>query len=100
MSLREASAADAPSPAVVHLPRSLVALFPGAERRIEARGSTVHELIMDLDRTLPGAANRVLDAGPTIRTHLNIFVDGERAALDTPVRPAARVHIIPGVSGG
>jgi molybdopterin converting factor small subunit len=86
--------------ATVHLPRSLVALFPDAERRVEASGSTVAEVIEDLDRRIPGLRNRVLDAGPAIRTHLNVFVGGERAALDTPVPAGAVVHIIPAVSGG
>jgi sulfur-carrier protein len=86
--------------AVVHLPRSLVSLFPGAERRMEARGTTVDEVIADLDSRVPGLRNRVVDAGPTIRTHLNVFVAGERATLDTVVPPGADVHVIPAVSGG
>lgn len=86
---------------VVHLPRSLVALFPAtATPRMEAHGATVLEVIRDLDARVPGIANRVLDAGPSIRTHLNVFVDGERSPLDAPVRPGARVHVIPAVSGG
>ncbi len=91
---------DGPAPAVVHLPRSLVALFPSAERRMSADGSTVLDVIRDLDRRVPGIANRVLDAGPTLRTHLNVFVDGDIAALDTAVPPGSRVYIIPAVSGG
>ena len=89
-----------PAPAVVHLPRSLVALFPGTERRVEARGATVADVIADLDRQVPGIASRVLDAGPTIRSHLNVFVAGDRAGLQTPVPAGADVHIIPAVSGG
>jgi sulfur-carrier protein len=88
------------APVVVHLPRSLVSLFPGAPRRLEAQGATVAELLADVDRQVPGLANRVLDAGPVIRTHLNVFVDGERARLETPVTAGAEVHIIPAVSGG
>jgi molybdopterin synthase sulfur carrier subunit len=88
------------APAVVHLPRSLVALFPGTERRVVAHGATVLEIVIDLDRRVPGLANRLLDAGPSLRTHLNVFVDGERAALDTPVPPGAEIHVIPAVSGG
>lgn len=87
-------------PANVHLPRSLVALFPGAERRMTASGSTVLEVVRDLDARVPGLANRVLDAGPSIRTHLNVFVDGERAGVDASVRPGAEIHVIPAVSGG
>ena len=92
--------AGAPGPARVHLPRSLVALFPGTERQLQADGSTVLEVVRDLDRRVPGLANRILDAGPVIRTHLNVFVDGELASIDTPVPPGARIHVIPAVSGG
>lgn len=86
--------------AEVHLPRSLVALFPGTPRRLRAHGGTVAEVIADLDAQVPGIRNRVLDAGPSIRTHLNIFVAGQRATLSTPVPPDAVVHVIPAVSGG
>jgi len=84
----------------VHLPRSLVGLFPGTPRRLQASGATVAEVIADLDEQVPGIRNRVLDAGPTIRTHLNVFVSGQRATLETPVPSDAVVHVIPAVSGG
>ena len=92
--------AEFPDPAIVHLPRSLVALFPGSPRRIEVAGATVAEVIDALDRQVPGIRARLLDAGPIIRTHLNVFVAGVRASLDTPVPPGADVHVIPAVSGG
>jgi molybdopterin converting factor small subunit len=88
------------APAIVHLPRSLVALFPGAPRRLEVAGSTVAEVIDDLDRQVPGMRNRLLDAGPEIRAHINVYVSAERSGLDSPVPPGADVHIIPAVSGG
>ena len=84
----------------VHLPRSLVALFPGAPRRLTAAGSTVAEVIADIDAQVPGIRNRLVDAGPIIRTHINVFVAGERATLSTPVPTDAVVHVIPAVSGG
>jgi sulfur-carrier protein len=56
--------------------------------------------VIDLDRRVPGLANRILDGGPALRTHLNVFVDGERAALDSRVPPGAEIHVIPAVSGG
>lgn len=86
--------------AEVHLPRSLVVLFPGTPRRVDAQGATVAELIADLEAQVPGIRNRLLDAGPSIRTHLNIFVAGRRATLATPVPGDAVVHVIPAVSGG
>jgi sulfur-carrier protein len=84
----------------VHLPRSLIALFPGAPRRLAAQGGTVAEVISDLDAQIPGLRNRLVDAGPSIRTHINIFVAGDRATLATPVPSDAVVHVIPAVSGG
>ncbi len=86
--------------ATVVLPRSLAALFPGTERRVDVAGGTVLELIEELDAQLPGIRDRVLDAGPTIRQHLNLFVDGERAGLATATGPNSVVHVIPAVSGG
>ena len=84
----------------VHLPRSLVALFPGAPRRLEASGATVADVIADLEAQVPGIRNRLVDAGPIIRTHINVFVEGRRATLSTSVPPGAVVHVIPAVSGG
>lgn len=84
----------------VVLPRSLVALFPGAERRWDVPGATVAEVIAQLETRVPGMADRLLAPGPAIREHLNIFVDGERAGLATPVAGDAVVHVIPAVSGG
>jgi molybdopterin converting factor small subunit len=86
--------------ATVHLPRSLVALFPGTPRRVEADGATVAEVIDALDRSVPGLRNRLIDAGPTLRAHINVYVDGEAAELSTAVPPSGTVHVIPAVSGG
>jgi molybdopterin converting factor small subunit len=86
--------------ATVVLPRSLVALFPGTERRSEVDGATVAGVIGALDARVPGIADRLVAPGPVIREHLNVFVDGELATLATPVGPGAIVHVIPAVSGG
>jgi molybdopterin converting factor small subunit len=86
--------------AVVHLPRSLVALFPGTSRTLVARGATVADVIADLDARVPGLRNRLVDAGPTLRTHINVYVDREPATLETPVPDGAEVHVVPAVSGG
>jgi sulfur-carrier protein len=84
----------------VILPRSLVALIPGTERTTEVEASTVAEVIDRLDERTPGLRNRLVDAGPTIRKHINVYVDHEPAGLDTPVRPDSTIHVIPAVSGG
>jgi molybdopterin synthase sulfur carrier subunit len=86
--------------AVVVLPRSLVVLFPGTPRRVEVNGGTVRDVITALDARVPGMWDRICDSGPVIRTHVNVFVGGERAALETPVPDDATIHVIPAVSGG
>jgi len=84
----------------VILPRSLVSLLPGTSRSTEVVATTVAEAIDRLDEQTPGIRNRLVDSGPTIRQHINVFVDGELAKLDTPVGPNATIHVIPAVSGG
>jgi molybdopterin synthase sulfur carrier subunit len=84
----------------VLLPRSLVSLFPGAPRRCEVEAGSVAEAIDRLNDVAPGMRNRLLDAGPSIRRHINVFVDGVPASLATPLGPGSVVHVIPAVSGG
>jgi molybdopterin converting factor small subunit len=84
----------------VILPRSLVSLIPGTSRSTEVVATTVAQAIDRLNERTPGLRNRIVDSGPMIRTHINVFVDGELAALDTPLGPNATIHVIPAVSGG
>ena len=86
--------------ATVLLPRSLLALFPGADRRYDVAGRSVGELLVALDAAVPGMRERLVEAGPRLRPHINVFVDGSPADLATPVSAGATVHVIPAVSGG
>ncbi|HEY3522601.1 MAG TPA: MoaD/ThiS family protein [Candidatus Limnocylindrales bacterium] len=86
--------------ATVHLPSSLALVVPELPKIATVEGSTVAEVVAALDERWPGVGDRVLDAGPTIRRHINVFVDGEPAALDTAVGDASVVHVIPAVAGG
>ena len=86
--------------ATVLLPRSLLELFPGADRLQTVDGETVDAIVRELDIRVPGMRDRLVDAGPRLRPHINVFVAGEPATLDTPVGPNDTVHVIPAVSGG
>jgi molybdopterin synthase sulfur carrier subunit len=86
--------------ATVVLPRSLVSLIPGTSRRCEVDAATVAEAIDRLDQQTPGIRNRLVDSGPMIREHINVFVDGNPAELSTPLRDGSTIHVIPAVSGG
>jgi molybdopterin synthase sulfur carrier subunit len=86
--------------ATVLLPRSLLALFPGVERRHEVAGDSVAAVIDTLDGTVPGLRDRLVESGPRLRPHINVFVDGAPASLASPVAVDAVIHVIPAVSGG
>ena len=88
------------SPVAVTLPAALARLFPGCARRVELPASTVGEMIDALDARWPGMRDRLCDSRPTIRRHINIFVEGERATLETSLAPGAEVMIIMAISGG
>ena len=85
--------------ATIVLPRSLVALFPGAERRVALDADTVAGAIDSLDARWPGMRDRLRDE-IGLRPHINIFVDGDRATLEAAVGAESVVHAIPAVSGG
>jgi sulfur-carrier protein len=86
--------------ATVLLPRSLLALFPGAERRHVIDGVSVDVVLRGLDAQVPGMRDRLVEEGPRLRPHINVFVDGQPADLSTPVGASSTVHVIPAVSGG
>lgn len=92
----------APPPAVVvvALPAALVALFPGSARRVELSAATVGEAIDALDSRWPGMRDRLRDSTPRIRRHVNVFVEGERAGLETRLAPGAEVVVMTAISGG
>ena len=89
-----------PPPVVVRLPPALVSLFPGSMAQVELHAATVAELIAALDDRWPGMRDRLADSTPRVRRHINIFVDGERSALETQLHPGAKVFIITAISGG
>ena len=87
-------------PALVRLPLLLTALFPGADRIVEIEAATVAEVIDGLEARWPGMRDRLTDTSPAIRRHINIFVAGRRARLDTALQPGADVYVLTAVSGG
>jgi molybdopterin synthase sulfur carrier subunit len=89
-----------PVPVLVVLPRILVNLFPGSVREVEVSASSVRDAIDALDARWPGMRDRVCDSRPAIRRHINVFVDGEKAALDTPLAAGTEVIIMTAISGG
>ena len=86
--------------AEVYLPTPLLPLFPELTRRVEVDASTVDEAIVRLNERWPGFRDRLVEAGPALRPHINVYVDKERAGLDTAVGAGSRVDVIAAISGG
>jgi sulfur-carrier protein len=84
----------------LHLPPTLPPLFPGLPRQLDLEAATVDEAIERLNERWPGLRDRLCEAGPTLRPHINVFVDQERAALDTALDARSRVDVIAAISGG
>lgn len=85
---------------LVRLPTVLTILFPGAPSRLELQAATVAEAIDGLNQRWPGMGDRIRDSSPAIRRHINIFVDGRKARLETPLAPGTEVFILTAISGG
>ncbi len=84
----------------VRLPGVLVDLFPGSPRRVDVPARTVRDMVDALNERWPGMRDRICDSSPAIRKHINIFIDGERARLDTPLKPGTEVFVLTAISGG
>jgi sulfur-carrier protein len=84
----------------VHLPATLPPLFDELPRRLDVDGATVGDLIAQLDERWPGLRDRLCEPGPSLRRHINVYVEGERADLATAVAATSRVDVIAAISGG
>jgi molybdopterin converting factor small subunit len=70
-------------------------------REVDASGTTVSELLADLDRQYPGLRFRVIDEQDTMRPHMRFFVNGEQVFdLARSLRPTDAVQIVQALSGG
>jgi molybdopterin converting factor small subunit len=86
--------------AELHLPTTLLPLFQDLPRTLEVEAGTVNEAITRLDERWPGLRDRLCQPGPALRTHINVYVDRQRAQLETAVEDGSRIDVIAAISGG
>jgi molybdopterin synthase sulfur carrier subunit len=84
----------------VNIPSPLRSYTSGAPS-VSTHGSTVEDVLADLDRRFPGMRFRMIDEQGRIRQHIRIFVNAEGVSdLSTKVSERDVVHLICALSGG
>jgi len=77
--------------------------YTGGEKRVEATGATLADLITDLDANHPGLGDRLLDNGE-LRRFVNVYLNDEdvrfTGGLSTPLADGDAVTVLPAVAGG
>ena len=75
--------------------------YTGRRSEVEANGSTLDELLRDLDRRYPGIRFRIIDEQDCVRSHIRIFVNREQVeSLEQAIRPGDEVQLLQALSGG
>lgn len=89
--------------AMVYVPAPLRRVT-GGQGTVSAAGKNVREVLEALDRQFPGFRRELYDEAGEVRSFINVFVNGVEIrtlqGLNTPVREADEVSIIPAMAGG
>ena len=87
---------------IVRIPAPLRTLTGGKDA-VVAIGSTVGEVIEDMEKKHPGIRDRLLD-DKGVRRFVNIYVGEEDArflgGLSAPVKVGDEITIVPAIAGG
>ncbi len=83
---------------------TILRTYTEGESEVGAQGSTLGEVLDDLDSSYPGIKGRILDDQGALRRFVNVYVGNDDVrfldSLDTKVQPGAQVSVIPAVAGG
>ncbi|MES4887041.1 ubiquitin-like small modifier protein 1 [Streptomyces sp. NPDC096012] len=93
-----------PTPVVtLKLPAAFHALT-GGRRQLPVEGATVREVLASLERTCPGAQERLMDQDGSVKRYVNVYRnDSDIRCLDgleTKVTDDDIIWIVPAVAGG
>ncbi len=84
----------------VLIPSQLTSYTDGATR-VAASGSTVDEVLKDLDVRFPGRRFRVVDEQARVRRHMRVFIGSvETRTVDRPLADGDELLIFGALSGG
>ena len=86
----------------VRIPTPLRTLT-GGEEQVPSDGSTVHQVIDNLEKKHPGIRERLLDE-KGVRRFVNIYVGDEDIrfldGLETALKGGEEISIVPAIAGG
>lgn len=78
--------------------------YTGGEAKVNVSGTTVAELIGNLDSAYPGIRDRIVENDGEIRRFVNVFVNGDNVrkldGIATPIKDGDEVGIVPAMAGG
>ena len=78
--------------------------FTGGSEEVSANGATIAALVADMESHYPGIKERLCEADGKVRRFVNIYVNGDDirflSNLDTAVKEADEVSIVPAIAGG
>ena len=75
--------------------------YTGRQANVAAAGTTVADVIEDLDRRFPGLRFRMVDEQGHLRRHMKVFVNEDATRdLSTLVTDTDEVTIMQALSGG
>jgi molybdopterin synthase sulfur carrier subunit len=82
---------------------TILRTYTGGAKVVESSGSTLGELIKNLDAAHTGIGDRLLD-GEALRRFVNVYLNDEDVrflgGLATPVSDGDTVTVLPAVAGG
>ncbi|MEZ4226201.1 MAG: MoaD/ThiS family protein [Polyangiaceae bacterium] len=87
---------------IVRIPTPLRTLT-GGEESVQAEGTTVRQVIDDMEQKHPGIRDRLLD-DKGVRRFVNLYVGEEDIrfldGLDTALTAGQEISIVPAIAGG
>jgi molybdopterin synthase sulfur carrier subunit len=72
----------------------------GGRAELTATGDTVRAVISAVERQNPALSGWILDEQSSIRRHIHVYVNGERAREGDAVDGGDRIEVLPAISGG
>jgi len=83
---------------------TILRTYTGGQAEVTAEGTTLAEVLADLEKNHQGISARVLDDSGKLRRFVNVYVNDDDVrfadGLRTPTPEGAGISIIPAVAGG